>query len=218
VREISQTSNPRDYSSMGVYSLRRVTPALAIALDYSPVRSLSVTPASQRQFAVVSIAGLPSSLIVVSACGTRLWRLVPGGGVEPPRAEARRILRAPNIITVQYYPLRLSATDAVRTNLRLLAGQAFIAMEFLDGMRDRKPQPRGSQVLSQRYRPQARFGPADGRTALPPQTGCKMNISLFAQQGSKRSFVLASRRCEGGESRFAAFALVLRSAEQAHFF
>ena len=143
MREISQTSNPRDYSSMGVYSLRRVTPALAIALDYSPVRSLSVTPASQRQFAVVSIAGLPSSLIVVSACGTRLWRLVPGGGVEPPRAEARRILRAPNIITVQYYPLRLSA--------------------------DRKPQPRGSQVLSQRYRPQARFGPADGRTALPPQ-------------------------------------------------
>ncbi len=42
-----------------------------------------------------------------------------------------------------------------------------------------------------------------------PELLISLNISLLAQQASKRSSVLASRRCEGGESRFTAFALVL---------
>jgi len=41
-----------------------------------------------------------------------------------------------------------------------------------------------------------------------PELLISLNISLLAQQASKRSSVLASRRCEGGESRFTAFALV----------
>ena len=69
----------------------RLTTA-SITSGYSPVRPLPVTPASQRQFAVVSIAELPDSQIAVSACGTLTWRVVPGGGVEPPRPEGRRIL------------------------------------------------------------------------------------------------------------------------------
>jgi hypothetical protein len=48
-----------------------------------------------------------------------LW-LVPGGGVEPPRAEARRILRASKLIALQCPQLLLSASDAVSVNIELL--------------------------------------------------------------------------------------------------
>jgi hypothetical protein len=45
--------------------------------------------------------------------------LVPGGGVEPPRAEARRILRASKLIALQCPQLLLSASDAVSANIEL---------------------------------------------------------------------------------------------------
>jgi hypothetical protein len=68
------------------------------------------------------VAGSPYSLNVRMLREPRparlLW-LVPGGGVEPPRPEGRRILRASKSLTLQYCQLRLSASDAVSTNIEL---------------------------------------------------------------------------------------------------
>src|SRR5579864_2708330 len=52
--------------------------------------------------------------------GSTPKELVPGGGVEPPRAEARRILSESRLVTVNISTVRWSASDAIPINRQLL--------------------------------------------------------------------------------------------------
>jgi hypothetical protein len=47
------------------------------------------------------------------------FKVGAGRGIEPPRAEARRILRESEALTLQYHQLLLSASDAVSRNIEL---------------------------------------------------------------------------------------------------
>ena len=121
-----------------------------------------------------------------------MLRLVPGGGVEPPRSEDRRILRAWKLNTAGCVGLRLIASGADLDHVRI-NGNSFLCVLSAPGHGHNAVTTRvwGIRQSEGQYRPAPKVSKPSGRLNT-----MGMNITILSGKSLERGHFLISATLE----------------------